>query len=490
VTVVRAVVLSVAVALPSLLWAAASPLSSGADEPAHVIRAASLARGQLVGTPITADPDDPRTAVTVPEVIGSLPEPACYAGHPEVPADCAGPLQQGTPLPGGGLRIETTSGRHPPGYYALAGLPYLAYLPTAAGNHLPRILSALACAAFLAVALAIAGRASPPAVVGVLAALPPMALHLTGLVNPNGLEIAAAVCLWTATLALGRADPELPPSRGLLAAAGLSGTVLTLTRPASALWLALIVLAAAAVARPGVLRALLRDRAALVWAGVGALAAAASTVWLAVVGNPVLEGGRVVPEPQGLVGALRATLARTPLHLQEMIGILGWLDTVLPAVVQRVWLTVVVALVLAAILARRRRHLAVLAAVAAATVLVPAALEAARYADLGMIWQGRYTLPLAAGVPILAGFALAGARSRLAWALAVPAAVLLAGGQVVAYAFTLRRYVVGIAGPLNFLGDPGWQPPLSPAVLLVAYAAAQGLLLLALGWWTATTTDA
>jgi hypothetical protein len=110
-------------------------------------------------------------------------------------------------------------------------------------------------------------------------------------VNPNGLEAAAAICLWTSVLVLARWQGE-PLPRGLLAAGGTSAIVMSLTRPLAPLWLVLVIATAAAVARPAVRRAVLRDRA-LRWWGAGALLAAASSVmWLVIVGNPLLEGAR------------------------------------------------------------------------------------------------------------------------------------------------------------------------------------------------------
>lgn len=470
------------VALPSLLWAVASPLSSGADEPAHLIRAASLVEGELLGTPVSDDPQEPRLDVAVPAALAGLPEPACYAGRPAVAADCAQPVIS-TPLPDGRVSLETTSGRHPPAYYLLVGFPYLLDPPAAAGNYAPRVVSALASAAFLTVALRVATRTRAPATaaLGVLAALTPMALHLTGVVNPNGLEVTAAICLWTALLALARTEPtrgRLPT--GLLAAAGIAGMTMTLTRPVSALWLALAVVTAVAVARPPVLRAALRDRAVHGWALAGALAAAGSVAWLLVVGNPLLEGGRPVEGTVGVGRALLLTLGRTGANLGEMIGVMGWLDTVLPPSVYGVWLAVVALLVLGAVLTRQWRPVAVLAVLVVAVVAVPAVLGALRYDDLGIIWQGRYTLPLAAGVPLLAGLVMADAGPRLRpfvpW-LAAAGALALATAQVAAFALTLRRYVVGVDGPLDFVQQPGWQPPLPPVVLLLAFAFSQALLL-------------
>jgi len=103
------------------LWSLASPIFSVADEPAHVVRAAAVARGQLGGRDSTAFVDGQvRTEVRVPLVYATATSlPACYIGRTDVSAGCAppfaGPKETGPVL--------TQVGRYPPTYYALVGLP-------------------------------------------------------------------------------------------------------------------------------------------------------------------------------------------------------------------------------------------------------------------------------------------------------------------------------------------------------------------------------
>ncbi len=142
-----------------------------------------------------------------------------------------------------------------------------------------------------------------------------------------------------------------------------------------------------------------------------------------------------------------------------MFANFGYLDTVPPEGVHVAWAASWVVLgVVALSIVRRWERWTVLALLAGA-VVVPAVIEASQWNQLGPVWQGRYTLPLLAGVPILSGWILDRHRSAL------PSAPSLATGLVamvtiahgVAYWFAIRRYAVGTYGSVWFLGaDRTW----------------------------------
>src|SRR5256885_6959434 len=109
-----------------------------------------------------------------------------------------------------------------------------------------------------------------------------MVMNLAGAINPNGLEIAAGILLWTSLLPLVR-----PPTEGLderstrrfLVLATISATLLMTIRHMGPVLLVVALLAAAALARPGRVRALLRRRDAR-WAGaVLVVAGLFAVVW-------------------------------------------------------------------------------------------------------------------------------------------------------------------------------------------------------------------
>lgn len=131
-----------------------------------------------------------------------------------------------------------------------------------------------------------------------------------------------------------------------------------------------------------------------------------------------------------------------------------------------------------------RMRLAIVATTVATAVL-PIVAEATTARQSGFIWQGRYLLPIAVGVPLLAGFAPArhpgdGADARR---LAGAVSSVVGVGSLAAFHAALRRHMVGVDGPLNPLTPlpASWQPPV-PATLLVL-----GFVLLTMavcGWVT------
>ena len=155
-------------------WALASPIYSGPDEPAHVIHAAAVARGDLVGTERKGTPF---VEVTAPRLY--KPGEICYAFHPETPASCYR-LSSRT----GDGTLETYTARYLPPYGALLGLGSYWYSPGAGQIYLMRLLSAAVIAALLASCITtVAAVGSVGFAAGFLFALTPMALYFMGLLG-------------------------------------------------------------------------------------------------------------------------------------------------------------------------------------------------------------------------------------------------------------------------------------------------------------------
>ena len=160
---------------------------------------------------------------------------------------------------------------------------------------------------------------------------------------------------------------------------------------------------------------------------------------------------------------------------KQMIGYFGWLDTPSPALTYVLWTAGLGFLVLVALAWARRRQVTALLVVLAATVVVPVTLESAAYGDAGgPAWQGRYGLPLAVGVPIVAAFAIASSERGRQIAeprVFVGAGVMLVVAHILAFAQNLRRYTVGYNGEIQYWRHAEWSPPLlSPLLVTIAYA--------------------
>lgn len=461
----------------AVLWSLGTPLMASPDEPSHAIKAAAVVRGQLAGELGDAPEDETQpgvpTYVTVPsDIAAATTLPDCFRFDDEISAGCQPTVPART---ADAVRTATYAGQYPPLYYAVVGWPSL-FLTGEAALYGMRLASALVGAAMLTWGLVPLAR-QPRLLWGAVVGITPMATYMAGMINPNGLEIAAGFAFWTACLSLVR--DEVRTSTAVQAT--VAGAVLVTVRTSGPVWALLIVGLCALAARSGALRPALRTPQ-FRWAAAGAGAAGAVAVlWILTHGEVVSTTG-LHPE----LGAPRlvaaAMLLSTGMFFEQMIGNFGWLDTAAPYPTVLAWVGATTALLLVAVAARqRRRDLWAVLLAGASVVALPVVLTIPTAAATGLIWQGRYVLPLAIGVPVLAAWLTLGVTGQGAtlldrmggatWAVLVPA-------HLAAYYWAVRRYTTGVDGPWVTL-SPEWQPPVSPLLLVAGCGAA----LLGLAWY-------
>jgi hypothetical protein len=456
-------------------WSVSMPLFSGPDEQSQVVHAAAFVRGQLIGTSAPGY-EDPSTYVTVPGTFGNgLELMRCYQFHPTVPASCASHVKLSVEP----TRSSTYSGRYPPLFYAVTGLPTLV-VQSDEGVILVRLLGALMCSVLLGLAfmaMVVWSRAQVlPA--GYMCALTPAAIYMGAVVNPNGLEIAAAICFWIAGLILALEHADTPP-RGLVVLLAVSGCVLTLTRGLSPLWTVLTLLAIVLLSGPRAAWRLLASRRDVQWAmaalcATGAFATAwillAHTLWL-------VPAGPAVSHSASELQIISQAFGQTSTWLHQMVGVLGWVDTPLPVWTYAAWGTAAVALILVGLWAGWIRATLVLAGLIALSFILPVGLELVNAKTVDLTWQGRYTLPLVVGVPLLAASSIGiGASDRRPLQMFARTIVfVLAFAGVLGYLQALRRYAVGTSGPVDFLHG-SWHPVEGTVIAILWYLAATAIL--------------
>jgi hypothetical protein len=464
------------------MWGFANPPFAGPDEPAHVIRAHALAHGQLTGnepsrqTKRTEEQDV--LVVRAPGIYLSTSGTLCFPFHRDTSASClrfAGSSRD--------TDVATSAARHPPAYYGVVGVASWLFAPGEAVVYLMRFIGALIMGAFAATAITAVRRAAAPRIVaaGVLLAFTPMTLFVSGVVNPSVSEVAASLTFWVAGLVLVSGSHEQLDKR-LVTVLGIAGCVLALSRQLGPLWLALIALTLLCMTSRRLLVNLAHSNWARLWGALIVASAFAQLAWDAIV-NPLDVAQR--PQRANIATAeiLRNTFGASWGRVQEMIGSFGWLDTPSPALTWVPWIAAVGFVFLLAVMWSRRRDVAILIGLLIAVIAVPALLESARYEDSGgYFWQGRYTLPLAVGIPILATIALAStergrqlATRRLMFAIGTVVAV----AHVFAFAQNLRRYTVGYDGEIQYWKHPAWSPPVSSLLLTIAYT----IVVIGFVWW-------
>lgn len=477
--------------LVGLSWALATPPSGGPDEPAHVFRAASVVRGEIV--PARTDVD--RGALSIVHVPASIAaamvrpgsqsgttdtpgQKPCYASKRQTTAACLTPV---TTTSTATVPVVSGAARYNPVYYLLVGWPTL-FAPNEVGVVLMRVISAGLCAAmfasaFCSVSTARRGRI---ATVGLLVAVSPGVVFLAGVVNPNGLEIAAAISVWAAGLRLALArDATLAVGRSALyRRIGIAASLLVLSRNLSPLWLFVAVVTVLAVAGMPRVRSTLRDRLFWRWGAVAGVASVAAAGWILASGGGNVPSVR--PRDVTYLEALGRGLRQFDNRLGQIVGTFGWNDTPSPIAAWIAWGVVGLTLIGAAVRFGTRRQRAVLIALTVFGIAVGFLIEATQYHLLGLFWQTRYSQPVLVGVPLLAGVVLARRLPAhrpppwVAWA-AVGLTVLT---HVLGFLQALIRNGQGLRASLDpFAGD--WHPPVGTVTVLVVLLAGLGLLVYA-----------
>ena len=450
--------------LLSTIWALATPIFASPDENAHAVKAIAEVRGEFLAHhrdgirfPVFDLPDDYRYS----------PGIVCFAFNSRVSASCG--VELGTPL--GTNWFDDWVSSYNPLYYALVGWPSLLFSGSA-GIYAMRIISGLLSSALLAGAFVAAWGARRARWMGAGLAflIAPMSLFLMGSVNPQSIEFSGAVLLTISLLRLvekhrDRASVSLGmPMLWVMAAAGAS--LLAVARATGPLWVLVIVVGVLLASGGRNSRLLFTRRTSIPGIAVIAAFGLFSLIWTLLTGT---LSGQAEKADEPLVGGsflagAWVMLRNTPSFVKSAVGIFGWQDTELAAVVYALCFGALAILVTLAIFGTARRERWIVVGALVVAVLVPVIVQAASVAHTGIIWQGRYGLFLYLSVIMVAAWALSRSGDRIAL-LSAPVSslitALMAVFGIATFVQVLRRYVVGTDDTINkMLVAPEWQPPL------------------------------
>ena len=447
-------------------WAVATPRFAVPDEPAHLFKAYGTAHGEALGTVVEGFAPTIRL-FRVPAEMGTpqLPDYRglnCYFGYPEVPANCA--------VGSGGPAISTAA-VVPPFWYVIVGGG--ARLIGGANRIVAyRLVNAALCsvlfaAAFMFVRASRRRRFSPL----LLVALTPITLFLAGGVQPSGFEIAAFALLWA--LSLLTDHPRAATATGGFLVGGLFAAVLL-----SRFGAVLAVGSATAVVlilfgRRGVMRFLNR-RFLVPLLGTTAAAIVALAAWSKFAGATVHDSR--VASDWTRWHVIRYTVGALPEIARQIVGVLGWLDTGLPYGAYALYGCFTVLLLAGVALSRNRRLIAAAVALVAALAVVPVVVNVISAPTAGLIWQGRYSVPLFLGLGVLGMFGWGEytdqpGRTRCIVPVRVAACICFAGAEILGFWQMLRRFTVGAHGKIWLTGTLPWQPSSAPMILIAANLA-------------------
>jgi hypothetical protein len=456
-------------------WAGAGPLLSGSDEGAHAIKAAAVVRGELHGA--RTGPQGRPWLVHVPGPLARAQDPfaVCYLYAVDRPGSCGLSFSG----PTANQAVTTQFGAYPPLYYLVVGLPSIAS-PSALGIYLMRLISVAITSAFLASALtsALACRRSRMLVVGLGIAIVPIVIYLGAVITDSGLEISAAICLWVSALVY-FVDPPAHGDERLLTRAGISASALVLARPLSPLWLAVIALTIMALCPKERARAVLKRRDARIWAGIVTVATGLALVWTLSIGVSIIGySGALASWSRPHIASV--VLGDTGTYIRQMVGLFSFDNVAAPLFTFVVFWTLAGLLVMLAVVVARRRQLLVLIALVGATVLLPVAIDVLEAGKYGYLWQGRYSLPLAIGIPLLAAFTVGRESAHVERrypVVTVSAVTAIVVAHIGAFTWFLRHFMWS-RGQWSFLHSQ-WEPPIPGLILVICF----GAVAVAYGWW-------
>ncbi|MET4639074.1 DUF2142 domain-containing protein [Mycetocola sp. 2940] len=472
------VILWVLLTALSAAWSLATPIAASPDEPAHFVKAAAVAHGQVGGEPSALG-----SVVQVPRFVADTHARACFAFNAETPGSCE---TETTGDPGDIVDGTTTAGLYNPLYYAAVGWPSLV-LEGDAGLYAMRFVSGALSSLFLALAFLLVSAWRRPllAALGLVAGVTPMMLFLSGSVNPNALEASSTVAVLAAMLSI-VLDPRPETLARRCAVLALAASVAVNTRGLALIWVLLAIGLPLLIPGGRVLRDLFSRRSVQVAVAVVAVATALSLLWL--FGSSSLFAGLATPDKPSVVPQAGAApligfwlvLSGTFDSGEELVGLFGWLDTPANDSVYFIWAAFTSSLIGAAWVVLRGRPLVVALALVGAVLFVPALIQGAYITGGGLIWQGRYTLPLYLclmfGLAALVSSFLerpgSGARTPQLNRLALLVLVLWVAAQSLSFATTLRRYAVGVSGTWSdTFVRPLWSAPGGNLVLVFVFTA-------------------
>jgi hypothetical protein len=376
------------------------PPYGGIDEFDHAYRAASVARGHWQPS---HDSSGQRRGdlLRVPPDIVMAAHSAC-ARLPYTKHDNCNPASRADA--DGNVLVASSAASYNPIYYWFVGMVARPFSGVGA-LYAMRAATLVICDVLLFGALVVTIRRSRSLwpFAGLWLCSTPMVVYSTAIVAPNGVQAAAAVLLWTCFTAAATSE-WLPDTKRLLVLGAFASCIEVTVHSTGPLWLALSVPPLCLIAGGGwLVEATSRHRHLIVTlSGLILAATLASVFWI------TSQGTNAVPHSAAHVIPLSlSTLMGAPfLWALQAIAAIPFRNQPAPMMVYAIGVPSFLAFLICGWLASPRRQRLATSFLAICFVGVPLILTIRTYDALGLAWQGRYALPLAFGLPLIAGWSL------------------------------------------------------------------------------------
>ena len=403
------------------------------DETSHLVRAQGFA---------SADFSSPYDTDGIP-----IAEVECYRFLADVTADCMS-LEWGS----AGTAVDaTTVDGYPPALHAVASIPYFVFDGLFAA-YAARAWVALVNTALLSWAVVLMLDRGRWSVAGIAFAITPMVLFTMSTVNPSGLAatgsslfVAAATTKTGRGLSLSYFAPVVVGA-GFVAGSRRDGVV----------WILLIAAVLALASGCNWSRSRVRINALWTRRRTTVVVASGVAVAIAIMSLRGVVGFITRQNPGS--GSIWNATRETPLYLQQIFGVFGWLDATMG---QEAFLLAVIiigmVLMLGVQVTTPRGRLAILIGITA-IIATPIVFGAVRYP----YFQGRYLFPIWVATVMLAGVAIESGRQRgmLTGLRLSPLIAMSLIVHVWSFLNNLKRYATGRSGTWRIFSDSAWNPPM------------------------------
>lgn len=393
--------LAAAILAIQLGWLIGSAPFTEMDGVDHAYRAVSVAEGHI--TDHSASPEARGYLIWVPDVMVNAAHGPCSRLEYMKVGNCSA---VSAPNAHGDVLVGSAAATYNPVYYEIVGLPAVTLAPHSGTAMLIiiRIVTMLWCDLLLGAAVLSTTRLSGSvwSTLGVIATALPVPLSASVSAAPNGVQMAGGVLMWAAMCALiFTPSATARQQRWLIGLWTLGSCSVLVTHSTGPMWFGLsFLIGLGLLGKRRIKDLFIEQRLVLTLAaGTVAIVGLLCAAWI------ILERTNV---PTSLAGhhrpGLSDFLGQPFVWILQCIGNLPFRNNFAPPVVYLLGLAIIVCLLVAALRQRYRAGRRALLAIVVLSLGISEGLNFVTFAGQGNAWQGRYTLALTFGIPILCGW--------------------------------------------------------------------------------------
>jgi|GEM_PF-2900103 len=443
-----------------ILWVFALPIGAGLNEGDNGIYAASVARGSVF-LPFKEVDFVPSWRAQVPAWVAAITKSWILEAFDKGGALHPNPSQFIAESSNSYVLTTTNLAHLPPFFYFLVGIPSLIFSGLFAAYSM-RLITALICLVFILISLYLVSRNSNNklSIAGLVFALSPEAYFLFSTITANGIEVASACLVFTATALLCTEQPQEKQIR-LLRIWFLASSALCLVRTLSPVWVLVAALYLIIYIGPVALINLIKKHKDLyIYITILVVAGLLTFFWDLFRGSFPYQIAVYLTNSyhdESFISRFFISIKRVTTFYNQAFGHINNGNFFAGTVIYVLLIFVVISISFKN--ASTRQKLILVLGVAF-NILLPALFESIKGNSLGQWWYGDYSLPLYVQSPIIAATFLSksNGNERTKEILTNLLLVFAVLSQLTVLYLVARSYMVGFSGKIMVLfANSIWQ---------------------------------